>query len=91
MTNSNISLRDLFNPPESDPLCIAAEELGERRISILEVAYHILAKEGYQGFTMRRIASEAKMHLKTLQHYYATKKDLLMGTLRYTVTKYYKK
>lgn len=69
---------------------IDVETLGERKICILEAATDILIKKGYHNFTMRKIAKQARMHLKTLQHYYPTKKDLLRGTITYAISKQYK-
>ncbi len=89
MADSNT--RPEVHLPQSEPDApyVAPDELGERRICILEAARDVLSREGYHGFAMRRIANRAEMHLKTLQHYYPTKKDLLLGTLQYTVSKYY--
>ena len=90
MVNSGMYPKIQFKEPQFDTLYTAPETLGERKVSILEAAHEILAKEGYQGFTMRRVAHQAQMHLKTLQHYFSTKKDLLIGVLRYSVLKKYK-
>ncbi len=90
MAKSNPHPEIQFTEPTFDALYRSSQELGERRLLILQAAYDVLATEGYQGFTMRRIANQARMHLKTLQHYYATKKDLLMETLRHTILEKYR-
>jgi AcrR family transcriptional regulator len=64
-------------------------ELGERQKEILNVARRVLIEDGYASFTLRRIAKRAGMHLKTLQHYFETKKTLLMATVRHTLQEYY--
>jgi len=89
MVGSNTGHEIRSPQSDSDAPYLAPDELGERRICILEAARDLLATEGYHSFTMRRIASRAKMHLKTLQHYYPTKRNLLLGTLQYTLSKYY--
>lgn len=61
----------------------------ERRIVILEAARHTLIEDGYPNFTLRRIAKRAHIHLKTLQHYFITKRNLLLETVNYTLDSYY--
>jgi len=61
----------------------------KRKTEILEAARNVLANDGYTNFTMRRIAAEAGMHLKSLQRYFPTKKILLTNVLEYTVRRYY--
>ena len=90
MVKSNPHPEIQFTEPTFDGLYRSSQELGERRVLILQAAYAVLSTEGYQGFTMRRIANQAQMHLKTLQHYYATKKDLLMETLRHIILEKYR-
>jgi AcrR family transcriptional regulator len=91
MADSNTGHEIRSPQSESDTPYVTPDELGERRICILEAAHDVLATEGYHRFTMRRIADRAKMHLKTLQHYYPTKRNLLLGTLQYTLSRYYEK
>tara|TARA_R110002096_G_scaffold434321_2_gene655531 strand:- start:7028 stop:7678 length:651 start_codon:yes stop_codon:yes gene_type:complete len=68
---------------------IREERRAERRIAILEAARHTLIEDGYPDFTLRRIAKKAHIHLKTLQHYFATKRELLLETVNYTLDTYY--
>lgn len=90
-----MALKDTFHEVHTSELEFASffvdiETLSERRVCILEAAYDVLINNGYHDFTMRKIAKQAGMHLKTLQHYYPTKKDLLQGTIRYATSKQYK-
>lgn len=56
--------------------------------AILEVAISVFAAEGNAGFTQRRVADEAGIHLKTLQHYFGTKEELLRATIEEMSTRY---
>ncbi len=61
----------------------------EREIEILEEARNLLAEKGYVKFSMRGVAAAAGISLRTVQHYFPTKKDLLVETVKYTLTHYY--
>ena len=61
----------------------------KRKIGILEAARKVLAEEGYAKFTLRRVAAESGMHLKSLQRYFPTKRALLTSALEYTLHTYY--
>ena len=64
------------------------DDLSPRQIEILEVARHVFA-EGYSAFTMRRIATAAGMHLKSIQYHFKTKRELLRAVFFYTFYRYY--
>ncbi len=56
----------------------ASSQKGRKRLAtILRVARELFANEGYSKFTLRQVAARADMHLASLQHYFATKEDLL--------------
>ncbi len=61
----------------------------DRRIAILNSARRVLIEEGYTSFTLRRIATQTGIHLKTLQHYFDGKRELLIETVNYTLDNYY--
>ncbi len=61
----------------------------DRRQEILQSAREVLISYGYHSFSMRRVATTAGIHLKTLQHYFETKQELLVETLNYTLDKHY--
>jgi AcrR family transcriptional regulator len=48
---------------------------------ILEVAINVFASEGSAGFTLRRIAHDAGIRLRTLQHYFGTRDELVRCTI----------
>lgn len=66
------------------PRAASSEKGRKRLVHILEVAREIFALEGYSNFTLRRIASESGIHLASLQHYFATKEDLLGALMEST-------
>lgn len=57
--------------------------------SILEAARHIIADDGYHKFSLRATAARANMHLKSLQYYFPSKKQLLNDVVNYTIENYY--
>jgi AcrR family transcriptional regulator len=53
-----------------------------RAVEIVAVATDVLAREGLDGFVMRRIAESADMKLGNLQYYFPTRDDLLDAVVR---------
>jgi AcrR family transcriptional regulator len=54
-----------------------------RRLDILEAARLIFSEEGYDQLTLRNVASKVGIHLKTLQHYFPSKEELVQSMLIY--------
>jgi len=52
-----------------------------RARDILLAARSLLAREGYAGLSMRRVAQDAGMSLSNVQHYYGSKEQLLEALL----------
>lgn len=48
-----------------------------------------MAEKGYSKFSMRGVAASLGISLRTVQHYYPTKRDLLVETVKYTLAHYY--
>ncbi|MDG2115530.1 MAG: TetR/AcrR family transcriptional regulator [Porticoccaceae bacterium] len=61
----------------------------KREIEIVEQARNLLAEQGYSKFSMRGVAASMGISLRTVQHYYPTKRDLLSETVKYTLVHYY--
>lgn len=53
----------------------------QRRAGIAEAALRLTVDEGLEAVTMRRVAAEAGVSLGQVQHYFASKDELLMVTL----------
>lgn len=54
----------------------------ERQTEILGAARTLLISDGLDGFVLRRIADQVGIKLGNLQHYYATRDDLLEALVR---------
>lgn len=65
-------------------------ERSPRAREILDAGRELLANEGYSNFSLRRVASDVGVHLRTVQHYFKTKDSLMREVLWDTVI-YYKK
>jgi AcrR family transcriptional regulator len=59
-----------------------------RAQEILQVARGLLASKGYAGLSMRSVASAAGMSLSNVQHYYASKEQLLEALLLTTMDEF---
>ena len=60
----------------------------KRQIEILEATRILLSEEGYDQLSLRKISAKVGIHLKTLQHYFPTKEQLIHSTLKYTSSLY---
>ncbi|MBT7952139.1 MAG: TetR/AcrR family transcriptional regulator [Gammaproteobacteria bacterium] len=78
-TKNNVTQQSTGNPRTITP----------KKIELLEAARHALASRGHSNFSMRSVAREAGIHLKTLQHYFPNKQSLLTEVLEYTLRSYY--
>jgi AcrR family transcriptional regulator len=56
----------------------------KRHREILEATRILLSEEGYDALSLRKIAQKVGIHLKTLQHYFPNKNELIRSTLSYT-------
>jgi len=52
----------------------------DRRTSLLEAAFDVIAHEGFEGLRTRRVAEKAGVNIATL-HYYFPKKSVLIWSL----------
>ncbi|EEA04023.1 transcriptional regulator, TetR family [Burkholderia sp. H160] len=87
MKDLTISSADLDKTAEGAP-----RRRGNRTTrvpAIIEVAIEVFASEGNAGFTQRRIASDAGIRLRTLQHYFGTREELLRATIEAFVNRYF--
>ena len=62
---------------------------GKNYNKILEAARNTLVELGYAKFSLREVESRAGVHLKSLQHYFKTKGDLVYHTLHHTLVEHY--
>ena len=68
---------------------MARKKLQPTKIMLLEAARTALAEKGHSEFSMRNIAKAAGVHLRTVQYYFPTRRDLLTDVLEYTMSAYY--
>src|SRR2546428_12297258 len=52
-----------------------------RRAAIVRATIRCLARDGYSGLTMRRVAREAKVSQGILHYYFADKRTILVAAL----------
>lgn len=55
----------------------------EKQAAILKVAGRVLSQDGYANFSMRKIAADSGVSLRTIQHYFPAKRGLLSATVDY--------
>ncbi|WP_051361556.1 TetR/AcrR family transcriptional regulator [Burkholderia sp. WSM2230] len=70
---------------------VAVKRRGTRATRIPEIvdcAIRVFSESGDAGFTQRRIASEAGLHLSTVQHYFESREALLKAAIEQSVFKH---
>ncbi|HZU01631.1 MAG TPA: TetR/AcrR family transcriptional regulator [Ktedonobacteraceae bacterium] len=60
----------------------------ERRRSLIEAAYHLIAEGGFEGLRTRNIAARAGVNIATLHYYFARKEDLIRGVVEYLLQQF---
>src|SRR5262249_7896173 len=57
-------------------------DLDERRRMLTDALARIAARDGLSAVTMREVARESRVSVGLVQHYFASKDDLLLATLQ---------
>jgi len=65
------------------------DRYNQKKSLILDSAKLLLSEEGHSSFSMRNVARNSNIHLKSLQYYFPTKQDLITELLDYTLEEYY--
>jgi AcrR family transcriptional regulator len=60
----------------------------ERRRSLVEAAYHLIAEGGFERLRTRNIAARAGVNIATLHYYFARKEDLIRGVVEYLLQQF---
>ena len=60
----------------------------ERRQSLVEAAYHLIAEGGFEQLRTRDIAARAGVNIATLHSYFARKEDLIQGVVEYLLRQF---
>jgi len=58
-----------------------------QRVKFAEAAMRLIARDGLEGVTMRAVAAEANLSYGSLFHYFNSKDELLMHTIRHTTSR----
>jgi AcrR family transcriptional regulator len=60
----------------------------ERRRSLVEAAYHLIAEGGFEGLRTRNIAARAGVNIATLHYYFLSKEDLIRSVVEYLLQQF---
>ncbi len=60
----------------------------QRRQSLIETAYHLIAQGGFEQLRTRDIAARAGVNIATLHYYFARKEDLIQGVVEYLLQQF---
>ncbi|CAG2150687.1 HTH-type transcriptional regulator BetI [Cupriavidus yeoncheonensis] len=55
---------------------------------LIEASIRVFARDGYGGYSINRVAAEVGVRLSTLQHYFGTRDQLLVATIREVYGRY---
>ena len=69
-------------------LLLPGDEQGKRRLQLLESAFDVIAKLGFEGLRTRAVANRAGVNIATLHYYFPTKQDLVEGLARFLSAKF---
>lgn len=54
----------------------------ERRRSLVEASWDVIAREGIEGVTLRKVATQAACTTGRITHYFSNRDDLILSALR---------
>lgn len=60
----------------------------ERRRSLVQAAYHLIAEGGFERLRTRDVAARASVNIATLHYYFARKEDLIQGVVEYLLQQF---
>src|SRR5438094_7535143 len=60
----------------------------ERRRSLVQAAYHLIAEGGFERLRTRDVAARAGVNIATLHYYFARKEDLIQGVVEYLLQQF---
>ena len=62
-------------------------KLSEKQINILNVAEELIAKQGYEGTSIREISSKANVNVAMISYYFGSKEKMMAYLYQYRVQK----
>jgi len=60
----------------------------ERRRSLIQAAYHLIAEGGFEGLRTRNVAARAGVNIATLHYYFPSKEDLIRSVVEYLLQQF---
>jgi TetR/AcrR family transcriptional regulator, regulator of cefoperazone and chloramphenicol sensitivity len=63
----------------AETLIPSTTEQVDRRMSLLQAAFDVIAEAGFEGLRTRAVAQRAGVNIATLHYYFPTKNDLIHG------------
>src|SRR5258708_5260046 len=60
----------------------------ERRRSLVQAAYHLIAEGGFEQLRTRSVAARTGVNIATLHYYFARKEDLIQGVVEYLLQQF---
>jgi AcrR family transcriptional regulator len=60
----------------------------ERRLSLVQAAYHLIAEGGFEGLRTRNVAAGAGVNIATLHYYFPSKEELIRGVVEYLLQQF---
>lgn len=60
----------------------------QRRQSLIQAAYHLIAERGFEQLRTRDVAARAGVNIATLHYYFARKEDLIQGVVEYLLKQF---
>ena len=60
----------------------------QRRQSLIEAAYQLIAEKGFEQLRTRDIAARTGVNIATLHYYFARKEDLIQGVVEYLLKQF---
>src|SRR5574341_2068909 len=61
------------------------DELTEKKVELVRVAYRLMAKKGLHGMTLQDIADAGGMSKANVVYYFGTKEELVLTTMRWAL------
>src|SRR5437764_13723017 len=89
---------DTIERPSQDITAVAGQILregsvpktlgDERRRSLVQAAYRLIAEGGFEGLRTRAVAARAGVNIATLHYYFARKEDLIQSVVEYLLQQF---
>ncbi len=64
------------------------DDHGKRRTALLEAAFDVIAKSGFEGLRMRAVAKRVGVNIATLHYYFPSKQALIEGLAQWIGAKF---